>query len=192
MSESSPVTPSKPEAPFLWVLTIFVGFAVLLFAAKTLFGGSGEYLDPRAETRLELKQTVLKEQNELLSKMGLDDKTKREALFASTAESLKKKKVEKSGAVVPGSPTQLKQLSEAAPAEGEAKEEKEAKPEAPAKAPEAESKPAPAAPAAPAKEEAPPAAAPAAPTPAPAAPAPDTATPNTTAPEPAATPAPDA
>jgi hypothetical protein len=42
--------------------------------------------------------------------MGLNDEAKRQAIFAKTAAALTSKKAGKSATMVPGSPTQLKQM----------------------------------------------------------------------------------
>lgn len=113
---SSPDSSPQTGATFMWVLGCFVGFAILFYAIQAFFGGDME-TDPRAGERLAASQEVAAAQTELLSKMGLSDPAKRQALFAKAATELKAKKAIKSPALVPGSPTQLKQMaSEAAAA----------------------------------------------------------------------------
>lgn len=128
---SSSANTSKTGAPFLWVLGAFTIFAVLFAVVQTVTGKK-EIADPRAEIRTENREEIVKQQNELLAKLGLKDANKKSVIFTKTAESLKAKAPAASTQVVPGSPTQLKQAA-AAPA-----------PAAPAAAP---ATPAPAAPA---------------------------------------------
>lgn len=173
---SSSETSSKSSTSILWVLGSFIGFAVLFYLVQALFG-TEPVTDPRSPDRLVIKEEVLAEQNALLAKMGLDQEAKRSALFSKAAAELKNRKAAKSAFVVPGSPTQLKQMAAEAP------------PPAPAPAPSAGAAPAtvPAAsnPATPVPASAPSAPAPAVtpvpPAPAPA-PAPSTSVPGTTAP----------
>lgn len=106
----------------MWVLGCFAGFAVLFYLIQALFGRALE-TDPRASERLAASREVAKEQQDLLTKMGLNDAAKRGAIFAKAAAELKGKKPTKSAALVPGSPTQLKQMAEeaaaATPADGQ-------------------------------------------------------------------------
>ncbi len=120
----------------MWVLGCFAGFAVLFYLIQSLFGGAME-TDPRAGERLAASQEVAKEQTALLEKMGLNDAAKRKAVFAKTAAELKNKKPAKSAALVPGSPTQLKQMAAEAAAAPPAAEQAPAaaKPDAAAPAP---------------------------------------------------------
>jgi len=165
---SSPETSSKKGATFSWLVLTFVGFTLLFYLIQAFFGGEGE-IDPRSGDRLAFKAAVAEQQTELMAKMGLTDEAKRQAIFAKTAAILASKKPGKSDTLVPGSPTQLRQMEA----------------EAAAAAPPPAEKPADSA-SAPAPENTP---APVAPTPAPAnTPAPDTIP--TPAPDPAATPAP--
>ncbi len=141
---SSPDNNPQTGATFLWVFGCFAGFAALFYVFQALFGGLAEQ-DARAEERLAARQEIAKEQTDLLTKMGLNDKAKSAAVFTKTATTLKAKKAAKSAALVPGSPTQLKQMeAEAAAAPPAAEGEKE-KPAAEGAKP-AEAAPAPAAP----------------------------------------------
>jgi hypothetical protein len=106
--------PSKSSASFLWVSGAFVGFAALFFLVQALFG-KAPVTDPRSPDRLAIKDEVQAEQNALIAKMGLNDETKKAAIFAKAAAELKTRKSAKSVFVVPGSPTQLKQMAEGAP-----------------------------------------------------------------------------
>lgn len=111
---------SKSSASFLWVSGAFVGFTALFFVVQALFG-KAPVTDPRSPDRLVIKGEILAEQDALMTKMGLKDEAKRAAIFAKTATELKNRKAAKSGFVVPGSPTQLKQMAEGAappPADG--------------------------------------------------------------------------
>ncbi len=117
---STSETSSKSSASFLWVSGAFVGFAALFFIVQALFG-KAPVTDPRSPDRLAIKGEVLAEQNALIAKMGLDDEAKRAAIFAKAAAELKSRKATKSAFLVPGSPTQLKQMAEGAappPADG--------------------------------------------------------------------------
>ena len=129
---STSETPSKSSASFLWVSGAFVGFAALFFIVQALFG-KAPVTDPRSPDRLAIKGEVLAEQNALIAKMGLNDEGKRAAIFSKAAAELRSRKPAKSAFLVPGSPTQLKQMAEGAappPADG-----------APAAAPVAPAKP---------------------------------------------------
>lgn len=124
--------PSKSSASFLWVSGAFIGFAALFFIVQAFFG-KAPVTDPRSPDRLAIKGEVLAEQNALTAKMGLNDEAKRAAVFAKAAAELKSRRPAKSAFLVPGSPTQLKQMAEGAappPADG-----------APAAAPVAPAKP---------------------------------------------------
>jgi hypothetical protein len=117
---STSETPSKSSASFLWVSGAFVGFAALFFIVQAIFG-KAPVTDPRSPDRLVIKEEVQAEQNALIAKMGLDDEAKRAAIFAKAAAELKSRKPGKSAFLVPGSPTQLKQMAEGAappPADG--------------------------------------------------------------------------
>lgn len=110
---STPETPSKGGATFLWVLGTFAVFAVLLSLIQSFVRQPDA--DPRAAERLASKEEILKAQADLTAKMGLDDLARREAVFARTVQEIKARKPAASAQVVPGSPTQLKQAA-AAPA----------------------------------------------------------------------------
>lgn len=117
---STSETPSKSSASFLWVSGAFVGFAALFFIVQALFG-KAPVTDPRSPDRLAIKGEIQAEQNALIAKMGLNDEAKRAAIFAKAAAELKNRKATKSAFLVPGSPTQLKQMAEGAappPADG--------------------------------------------------------------------------
>ncbi len=141
---SSSDNTSSTGATFTWVLGCFAGFAVLFYLIQSLFGGIAEQ-DLRADERLTASREVAKEQDDLLAKMGLKEEAKRAELFAKIATSLKAKKPAKSAALVPGSPTQLKQMAAEAAA-APAKEEKPAADGAKDDAKPADAVPAPAAP----------------------------------------------
>lgn len=111
MAENS----SSKGATFTFVLGIFAGFAVLLAAIQALFGDP-TLNDPREEERLKFKDEITAGQAPLLEKMGLKDKSRTADLLKKTAEALKAKTPKASTMVVPGSPTQLKQVAAAAPA----------------------------------------------------------------------------
>ncbi|MCB1225341.1 MAG: hypothetical protein KDK99_05980 [Verrucomicrobiales bacterium] len=190
MSDSS--APAKNNnASFLWVLGAFFGFAVILYLFQFVFGTSGPD-DPRMSERLEIKKEVLTAQNEMLAKTGLTDDAKRAVLLKKSAQTLASAKPVKSGMVVPGSPTQLKQAAAPAPAPAAPAAALAATPKTDDKAPAA---PKPAAATQPAAPKPAPAK-PAAPKPAPAAsqspaakPAPSPATKKPTAPQAAPAPA---
>jgi len=112
---SSNAQSSKAGVTFLWVLGAFVSFAVLFYVIQGLFAKPGAE-DPRAPERLANKEEIVKAQNELIAKMGLDDSAKKASIFAKTLETLKAKPAGASSQVVPGSPTQLKQAAAPAPA----------------------------------------------------------------------------
>lgn len=110
---SSTANKNQPGATFLWVLGAFASFAVLFLVIQTV-GAKKVESDPRAPERLANKEEIQKAQKELVSKMGLNDSAKKEAIFTKTLELIKSRKSGPSSQVVPGSPTQLKQA--AAPA----------------------------------------------------------------------------
>lgn len=110
---SSTTNKNQPGATFLWVLGAFASFAVLFLVIQTV-GAKKVESDPRAPERLANKEEIQKAQKELVTKMGLDDSEKKQAVFAKTLDLIKSRKVGPSTQVVPGSPTQLKQA--AAPA----------------------------------------------------------------------------
>lgn len=127
---------SSKGATFTFVLGIFAGFAVLLAAIQALFGDP-TLNDPREEERLKFKDEIAAAQAPLLDAMGLKDKSRTTDLLKKTAEVLKAKTPKASTMVVPGSPTQLKQMAAPAPA---------AAPATPAPAPKPATPPAPASP----------------------------------------------
>ncbi|MHB1078643.1 MAG: hypothetical protein ACYC67_04520 [Prosthecobacter sp.] len=169
---SQPDQPKKAGATFVWVLGAFAGFAVLFIIIQSITD-SKQGFDPREQERRDFTAEILKAQSESIAKLGLNDETKKNAVFTKTLAALGAKKPGVSTQVVPGSPTQLKQAAAAAPAPAAAA------PAAPAPAPAAPSNPAPpipttfvpSVPAAPAGSAPPIPAVPAAPAPAPAAPA---------------------
>ncbi|MDZ4287786.1 MAG: hypothetical protein U0984_07500 [Prosthecobacter sp.] len=112
---SSSATTSKTGATFLWVLGAFAIFAVLFLLIQAVAGNRG-HEDPRAETRQAQREEISKAQSEIVTKMGLKDPAKRDAIFAKTLSTLAAKKAGASTQVVPGSPTQLKQAAAAAAA----------------------------------------------------------------------------
>jgi hypothetical protein len=112
---SNSETSSKSSASFLWVLGAFAGFAVLFLLIQALFG-TEQVTDPRSPDRLLIKGEILAEQQSLIAKMGLDDETKRAVLFVKASKEVKMRKTGKSAFLVPGSPTQLKQMAEGAAA----------------------------------------------------------------------------
>ncbi|MEN3940406.1 hypothetical protein WJU23_03860 [Prosthecobacter sp. SYSU 5D2] len=112
---SSTATPSKAGATFLWVLAAFASFAVLFYLIQSLFATQGAE-DPRIPERLANKEEITKAQNEIIAKMGLNDSSKKAAIFAKTLEGLKARPEGVSTQVVPGSPTQLRLAAEPAPA----------------------------------------------------------------------------
>lgn len=107
---SSSANKNQPGATFLWVLGAFASFAVLFLVIQTL-GAKKVEADPRAPERLANKEEIQKAQKELVAKMGLDQASAKEAVFAKTLEMITTRKVGPSTQVVPGSPTQLKQAS---------------------------------------------------------------------------------
>ena len=131
---------SSKGATFTFVLGIFAGFAVLLAAIQALFGDP-TLNDPREEERLKFKDEIAAAQAPLLDAMGLKDKSRTADLLKKTAEALKAKTPKASSMLVPGSPTQLKQMAApapaAAPATPPAPASKPATPPAPASPPAA-------------------------------------------------------
>lgn len=122
---SSPETSSKKGATFSWLVLTFVGFTLLFYLIQTLFGAK-ERIDPRSGDRLAFKAAVAEQQGELMTKLGLNDETRRQALFAKTAAALASRKPGKSETLVPGSPTQLKQMEAEAAAAAAAPTDKPA------------------------------------------------------------------
>lgn len=110
---SQPEQTQKAGATFLWVLGAFAGFAVL-FSILQSTASTPE--DPRVAERLAAKEEITKLQDANLTAMGLKDAAKKAEAFNKAFATLKAKPVGASTQVVPGSPTQLKQASAAAPA----------------------------------------------------------------------------
>lgn len=111
MSQSD--QPKKAGATFLWVLGAFAGFAVL-FTIIQAISGSNQGFDPREQFRRDNTAEILKAQAENISKLGLNDAAKKQAVFEKALTELAAKKATVSTQVVPGSPTQLKQAAAAA------------------------------------------------------------------------------
>lgn len=109
-----PAKTSKSGATFLWVLGAFASFAVLFLVIQTLAAKKVE-IDPRAPKRLANTAEIAKAQTDLIAKMGLNDATKKDAIYTKALEVLQSRKPAVSSQVVPGSPTQLKQAAAAAP-----------------------------------------------------------------------------
>lgn len=112
---SPKVQSSNTGTTFLWVLGAFASFAVLFLVIQTVGAKQGA-VDPRAPERTANTAEITKAQAEVISKMGLNDAAKKEAIFAKSLEWLNARKPTTSSQVVPGSPTQLKQAAAAAPA----------------------------------------------------------------------------
>ncbi len=110
-----PANTSKTGATFLWVLGAFASFAVLFLVIQTL-GAKQGVVDPRAPERLANAEEITKAQTALIAKMGLNEASKKDALFTKALETLQARKPAVSTQVVPGSPTQLKQAAAAVPA----------------------------------------------------------------------------
>jgi hypothetical protein len=110
---SSPESPKKAGATFLWVLGAFAGFAVLFSILQSTVTTPE---DPRVPERLAAKEEITKLQDANLTAMGLKDPAKKGEVFNKALTALKAKPVGASTQVVPGSPTQLKQAAAAAPA----------------------------------------------------------------------------
>jgi hypothetical protein len=113
---SPPVIHSKSGSSFFWVLAAFASFAVLFLIIQTLAAKPGA-VDPRAPERSANTAEIVKAQNELIAKMGMNDTAKKQAIFDKALGVLASRKPSTSTQVVPGSPTQLKQAAaSAAPA----------------------------------------------------------------------------
>ena len=107
----SATTPSsRGLSVVLSVLGTFIGFAVVTVLLQKGVGGKPS--DPGSAERLLKKQTVAAEQAALVEKYGLNASGD---LFTKASDQIKARKVSTSTAVVPGSPTALKQAA-AAPA----------------------------------------------------------------------------
>ena len=111
MSLTSPTPSSRPLSIFVGVLAAFASFA-LIAAILQLFAG-GKPVDPLSAERLKKKSDIAAEQNALIEKYGL--KSNAEVVIANAVTQIKSRKVEATTAVVPGSPTAIKQAA-AAPA----------------------------------------------------------------------------
>ena len=106
--------PKKAGATFLWVLGAFAGFAVLFSLIQAGFGTQAE--DPRAGERLAAREEIVAAQEANLTALGFKDAAKKNETVSKTLATLKAKAPVASSAVVPGSPTQLKQQAAAAAA----------------------------------------------------------------------------
>jgi hypothetical protein len=177
---SATTTSPRGFTVILSVIGAFVGFAIVTALLQT--GVGGKPADPTSAERLQKKETVASEQAALVEKYGLTANA--DTLFSKVSDQIKARKVSTSSAVVPGTPTALKQAAATAPAA----------PATPAPAATKPATPAPAVPTPPAEKPATPPPAPNVPAPAtPAVPAPNTTTPVTPppaapVPPPAATP----
>ena len=107
--------PKKAGATFLWVLGAFAGFAVLFSLIQAGFGTT-TLEDPRAADRLAAREEIVAAQEANLTALGLRDESKKRATIQKTLAVLKAKAPAASTAIVPGSPTQLKQQAAAAAA----------------------------------------------------------------------------
>jgi hypothetical protein len=122
--------PSSAVTVVVGTLAAFVSFAVIAALLQTFAGGPAA--DAVRAERVEKKDTILKEQHELLAKYGLEgDAT---AVFDKSLAQLKGRKEAVSTQVVPGSPTALKAAA-AAPAPAPAPAAAPAPGTAPAPAP---------------------------------------------------------
>lgn len=116
---SSPTETKSPAsrgkgATFTYVLGAFAVFAIALSLIQSWKGSAPA--DERAALRAANTAEIKKSQDELVAKMGLDDKAKASATFEKTAAALKSKTPAASKMMVPGSATQLKSLPPPAPA----------------------------------------------------------------------------
>lgn len=140
---------SSPVKAFFVAAAIFLsfGFVILILSGAAGHGSveekayEGEFDSATVEARWKNLEDVTAAQQ------GMVDAKKVDAALASLSKS--SPKAAKSGVVVPGSPTFLKQMEEeaakaAAAEEAKKKAEAEKKPEAPAKTEEGAAKPAPA------------------------------------------------
>lgn len=108
---SDTTSSNKPAPGFLWFVAVFLGFAVL---AALFTSGTHQRPNPRDDERASLAAEIKDQQNANLAKMHLE-KGKSADQLKKAAEALKSlPPAAKSNALVPGSPTQLKQA--AAPA----------------------------------------------------------------------------
>lgn len=107
---SDTTTANKPAPGFFWFLAAFLGFAVL---AALFTSGAGSRPNPRDDERKSLADAIKAEQAANLAKMGLE-KGKSAERLNKAAEALKGLPAPApSQALVPGSPTQLKQAATA-------------------------------------------------------------------------------
>ncbi|MEI6533936.1 MAG: hypothetical protein WCN98_01250 [Verrucomicrobiaceae bacterium] len=107
MSLTSPTPSSRPLSIFVGVLAAFASFA--LIAAILQFAAGGNQVDPLSVERLKKKSDIAAEQNALIEKYGL--KSNAEVVIANAVTQIKSRKVEATTAVVPGSPTAIKQAA---------------------------------------------------------------------------------
>jgi hypothetical protein len=110
---SPPAIHSKSGSSFFWVLAAFACFAVLFLIIQTLAAKPGAE-DPRAPERIANSAEIMKAQSEIIANMGLNDATKKTAIFDKTLAVLSSRKPSTSTQVVPGSPTQMKQAAASA------------------------------------------------------------------------------
>lgn len=113
MSSAAIVT--KPSTPFFWVFGAFISFAVLLAVLLNLADPAST--DPKESERLANKDEIMKSQAEVMDKLRINQVGKREEVIKRALEYLASKKPVASLQVVPGSPTQLKQISTTGSAE---------------------------------------------------------------------------
>lgn len=106
---SSAATVTKPSTPFLWVFGAFTSFAILLAFLLNL--ADPALSDPRESERLANKDEIAKAQADLLAKLGVNSTGTRDQIISKTVEYFASKKSAASSQVVPGSSTQLKQIS---------------------------------------------------------------------------------
>ena len=110
---SPPAIHSKSGSSFFWVLAAFASFAVLFLIIQTLAAKPGAE-DPRAPERIANSAEIMKAQSEIIANMGLNDATRKTAIFDKTLAVLSSRKPSTSTQVVPGSPTQMKQAAASA------------------------------------------------------------------------------
>ena len=104
-------TTSTRAPGFVWLLGAFAGFAILAAVLTSLF--SAERTDSRIPDRLANWDEIHKAQLANVQKMGLEE-GKSAAALAKGLTLVAGQAPSKSGMVVPGSPTQLKQAAAAA------------------------------------------------------------------------------
>ena len=112
MSQSDPS--NKAGATFTWVLGAFACFAVLFIVIQAL-SDSKQGFDPREQERRNNTAEILAAQEKSIASLGLNDDSKKKAVFEKTLAALAAKKPGVSTQVVPGSPTQLKQAAASVP-----------------------------------------------------------------------------